>query len=211
MDELQHSVERLENESEILSQEIKIQSEATAVKEKNRIYNQLTTEVGEQLALLRNLLDQQKQVEDKSLLFWKICLLGTYIKRRCNLRLIEQSDGRISNNDLCLCYNELTGCLQQMGVETDVIWNTENTLDPDFAVFTLDLFEFLLEYVHFELQSIEAAFETERSFSVCIRTNNGLPDIIPDIELQRINRESYEISWQTSETDYKVTVRGYGG
>lgn len=145
------------------------------------------------------------------MLFHKICLIGTYIKRRCNLRLIEQSDGIISNNDLTLCYNELTGCLRQMGIEADVIWNTEGALDPEFAVFTVDFFEFLLEQESFELQSITAAYETENSFSVRVRPDRSPPFKITDIDLQWVNRNYYDISRQETEIDYKVSVRSGGG
>jgi len=209
MDEMQQSVERLENESDILRQEIKVQSENAAIKEQNRIYDRLTDEVGDQLLLLHDLLKNQEQAVDKGVLFRKICLIGTYVKRRCNLRLIEQSDGRITDNDLALCFNELTACLRQMGVEADVLWNTTSALSSEFAIFTLDFFEFLLENEHFDLHSIKAAFEPDNSFLVSVCSNSDPAEKIPFSDLQRINRESYDIEWQTSGTGYQVSVRSH--
>ena len=207
IDELLKSMEKLENESDILRQELSTSSEEAAVREQNRIYNQLTDEVGEQLSLLQKLLDEQHLVTDKTGLFKKICLIGTYIKRRCNLRLIELSDGRLSSKDLELCYQELAGCLQQMGVSTDVFWNTPGMLTPEFAIFTLDVFELLLEHERFGLQAIKVVFDADSIFSTQVYYDAGSPGIIPYKELQRKNIENYCINWETLIGGYQVSVR----
>ena len=204
IDELQSSAEKLELEGELLRQEMKTRSDEAAVKEQLRIYNQLTKEVGGQLALLSDLLEERELVADKTELFKKICVIGTYIKRRCNLRLIEQSDGSIQNKDLELCYHDLAGCLRQMDVEADVLWNTTNTLAPEFAIFTVDAFEFLLEYERFELQSIIVAFEIDATLSIQVHSGVGRPEKIPLEELRRMNRENFDMRWKTFEKGYQV-------
>jgi transposase-like protein len=98
--QLQKTAAELEEEGALLSQELKLRSEEAAVTEQNRIYNQLTAEVGPQLSLLRQLLQKRDAAPDREALFEKICLLGTYVKRRCSLRLIEQSDGTVACEDL---------------------------------------------------------------------------------------------------------------
>ena len=207
--ELRMSAKELEHEGELLRQELKIRSDEIKVREQNRIYNQLTVEIGEQLLLLRSLLEKQETAEDKDELFKKICLIGTYIKRRCNLRLVEQSDGSITSNELELCYFELAGVLRQMGVESDVLWLAENNPDPEFAIFSVDLCQLLLEYESFELQSIKVAFETDTAFSIEICCNGDRGDCserIPSGELQRINKENYNVGWQALNKGYRVSV-----
>ena len=206
IDELQKSAEKLEHEGDLLRQELKARSDETRVKEQNYIYNQLTDEIEEQLLLLHNLLEERESVADKAALFKKICLVGTYIKRRCNLRLIEQSEKRISNEELKLCYHELADCLQQLKVETDIRWNATNELAPEFAIFTLDVFECLLEYEHFELHSIKMYFETDTVFSIRMYSDNGSTRQIPDEELHRVNKENYGLRWQVYENGYQLSV-----
>lgn len=201
IEELQTTAERLEQESELLRQEVKVRSDEAAVREQNRIYNQLTEEVGAQLALLRDLLKEQEQAADKAALFKKICLIGAYIKRRCNLRLVEQSDGSIPNQELELCYYDLTSCLQQMGVAADVLWNTKKTLAPEFAIFTLDVFELLLEQEHFTPQAVLVTFETDTAFSIQVQSRR-----MPTVEMNRMNKENYAMDWQTMENGYQVSV-----
>jgi hypothetical protein len=209
--ELRKSAEKLEHEGELLRQELKIRSDEAAVKEQNRIYSQLTDEIGGQLLLLRTMLDKHECVADMSGLFRKICLVGTYIKRRCTLRLALQSDENLPNKDLELCYHELAGCLQQMGVETDVFLVDTGTIAPEFAVFALDLFESLLEHEKFELHSINVTFETRNAFSMLVQPRNRPPGPISVDILRRTNKNGYDIQCRASEKGYQVSVFGRGG
>ena len=164
IEELKLISEKLEQEGVLLRQEISAKSDEAAVKEQNRIYNQLTEEIGEQLSLLRNLLDKRERVLDKTMLFQKICLIGTYVKRRCNLRLIEQSDEAIPKDELQICYLELISCLLQMGIEAELAIVSNEAIIQDFALFTFDLFEFILEHENFELISVKAVYEADDTF-----------------------------------------------
>jgi len=236
IDELRKSSEKLEHESDLLSQELQIRSDEEAVREQNRIYDRLTNEISEQIILLRKLLEDGGSSAEEAVLFRKICLIGTYIKRRCNLRLTQQSDNSIPGSDLEICFHELIGCLQQLGVEADVIWYTSSLLDPEFAIFTLDVFESLLEYERFELRSVRVTFESDAKFSLRIIPGNDtqpsggdcgdagserLPgnDTQPSgggaqrtalTELQKINRNNYDIEWEPLKSGYHISVRNYG-
>lgn len=206
IDELRRSAEKLEHESELLSQELKTQSEEVSVREQNRIYDRLTKEVGEQLSLMQSLLEKRDWAEDKASLFKKICLIGTYVKRRCNLRLIEQADGQISNKELELCFNELVSCLIQIGVEAKAHWDTSAVFSPEFAIHTLDVFEFLVERERFDMHQIEVKLEPDSAFSVLVYPDGRSP-ICPQVqELQRISGEDYSTSTQLFEESYCLTV-----
>ena len=207
IDELQRSAEKLEQEGELLRQELAIRSDEAAIKEQNNIYNQLTEEIGEQLTLLRNLLRKRDSVADKTALFNQICLIGTYIKRRCNLRLALLSDGTEPGRELELCYHELSGCLKQMGVDADVLFNSASRLSPEFAVFTFDVFEFLLEYERFELHSIRAVYETDYAFSAHVHSGRAASGYMPSVELRRMSRKNYNVLCQQSGNGYQVSVR----
>ncbi len=214
IEELEKSVEKLEYEGELLRQELKVRSDEAAVREKNRIYNQLSEEIGDQLLLLQKLLDKREWVNDKSRLFKQVCLIGTYIKRRCNLRLIEQSDGVISNNELKFCFQDLISCLEQMEINVDIHWNAADTPEPEFAIFTLDLFEFILEREHLKPCSIGVTFESEIEFTVWVysgrHSGNVTSGQVQAADISRINKRNYDISCHYRHDGYQVSVRGGG-
>lgn len=207
IDALKKSTDRLEQEGEFLRQELKIRSDEEAVKEQNRIYNQLTDEVGEQLALLRAMLGKREWVQDKALLFRQICLLGTYVKRRCNLRLVEQSDGQISNEELALCYRDLISGLDQLGVKAAVSWRENVPLAPEFALFTLHVFESLLEHERFVPQAVTATYEASDVFSVRVQSASAARGHSHAGELQRLRKEGFDVHWQQLEDGYEIIAR----
>ncbi len=208
IEELQESARKLENESVTISQELSVRSDEAAVKEQNDIYNRLTNEVGGQLLLIRRLLEKLERDTNIPEQFKKICLIGTYIKRRCNLRLIEQSDGMISNQEMELCFNEMASCLKQLGVEAEVILETSNTPSPEFAIFALDTIEYILENENFEIQAIKVAFETNTLFSVSVLADSEPPAWISAGMIQGLAREPYDIQTQTFDAGYRVLVDG---
>jgi len=183
---LRRSEAELKQESALLGQELKVRSEETAVREQNRIYNQLTGEVGAQLALLGSLLAKRDTAEDKAALFRRICLIGTYVKRRCSLRLTEQADGAIPAEDLQLSFRDLSGCLREMGVDAALRWEDEPRLSAAFSLLTIDIFEFLLEFERFSLTSVRLTFGGDASFTAEVRSGTAAAGRMPEQELRRM-------------------------
>ena len=211
IDELYKSVEKLKQEGELLRQELIVRSDEASVKEKNRIINKLTGEVGGQLSLLRDMLEKRESLLDKGALFKKICLVGTYIKRRCQLRLVQQSDGTIPSKELELCFFEMAGILRQMEVDANLLWDMAKPLESEFAIFALDAFEFLLEHEDFELQSVRIAFEADAFFSIRLLRGCGSHGRISLDGLRQIMKEDYGIRWQEFEYGYQINVSNGGG
>ena len=190
IEQLRKTAAELEQESAILGQELKLRSEETAVREQNRIYNKLTGEVGGQLRLLGSLLQKMDAAGDREALFREICLIGTYVKRRCNLRLIEQAGGGISMEDLTLSFGDMAACLADMGVGTGVKCGVGEDPEPGFALLSLDVFEFLLEYERFRPEYAAAEFGPGPSFSAEIRSRSAREGAMPGRELRGMCRQA---------------------
>lgn len=67
-----------------LREELRIRSEEAKAQAQNRIYDQLTEEIGARLLFLQRMLESGLP---DHLLFPRLLEVGTYIKRRCGLRL----------------------------------------------------------------------------------------------------------------------------
>jgi len=200
--QLRKSAAELEQETGLLAQELKLRSEEAAVAEQNRIYDSLTAEVGPQLSLLRQLLAKRDAVPDREALFSRICLVGGYVKRRCNLRLIEQSDGAISGEDLALSLLDMTALLRDMGVDAELERRAGGPPSAAFALLSLDMLEFLLEYERFAPVSLRAVLDGG-AFTVGVRSRIGAA---PAAALERMSRDGCRVSCETAEGGYRAIL-----
>lgn len=203
IDQLHHSTQELSQESALLGQELKIQSKQTAIQEQNRIYDQLTQEVGSQLALIQKLLQKKNTTTDLETLFRRICLLGTYVKRRCNLRLIEQTNGTIPPEDLEISFRDMADCLAEMGIVSEVIRRSGAPLCSDLSLLVFDLFEFLLEYERFTPRAIRVVLDEPDTAWITV---SSAADRTPCQELHRLCGPDTELDCQTIPSGYRVTL-----
>ena len=206
IEELCQSLEELEKDAVFIQNELAIKSEEVAIKEQNAIYNRLITDVGRQISLIRNNLDECCNASDKNLIFKKICSIGIYIKRRCHLRLVEQSDGAISNAELQLSFYEIINYLNDAGIKAEVLWHTTKNLSPEFAIYTLDVFEALLEQELLNIYAISIDFKTDATIFVQVKFCGDVPKKIPVVELQRLCNNHYNIKCHLINEGYQIIV-----
>ena len=178
--ELHHLIEeqrdaaaQLQDESLLLAKELAARSEQTAIQEKNRIYNRLTEEVDSQLKLLQGLLKKEEKYGAGETGFRRICLIGTYIKQRCNLRLIEQSEGSIDRSDLDRSFRELLDNLAAVKVRGEILWDCGELGDPRLALAAYDIFWYLLEQADFRVEELRGEFLTPSQFRIELIPRDG--------------------------------------
>ena len=149
--ELQRLNAELEEEQDLLAQEIRIQSDEASVQARNDIYDSLSTEVAGQLASLTTLLSKESLSTDD----WnRICLIGTYIKRFCNLRLTYQEQQTIPIGDLAISLQDMAKCMKNLGIWTSLDFCPTLNLEPEFILFIMKALESILEEADFRLTSV---------------------------------------------------------
>lgn len=146
---LNQNAETLAQEGELLAEELRTRNRESAVHAKNRIYDALTREAAPQLERMKELLNRE---DPESL--EEIYLLGTWIKRRCNLRLIQGQSGLLSSEDLRLSLLDLEKALARHGIEAQLA--LPETLLPDrgHAITLYDLLGSILRAADCKLQSL---------------------------------------------------------
>lgn len=149
--ELQRLNAELEEEQDLLAQEIRIQSDETSIQARNDIYDSLSSEVARQLTLLTELLSNKNIAADD----WKrICLIGTYIKRFCNLRLTYQEQQTIPMGDLAISLQDMAKCIKNLGIWTSLDFCPTSNLEPELILFIMKTLEAILEEADFCLTSM---------------------------------------------------------
>ena len=95
---------QLAGANDLLRAELTLKEKQLHIEEKNRLYDRIAAEVAPQLRRLDTLL-QEKEMDDRERLI-QICIISAYIKRRSNLLLLAEKDGKIPASELELCVRE---------------------------------------------------------------------------------------------------------
>ena len=149
--ELQRLNAELEEEQDLLAQEIRVQSDEASIQARNGIYDSLSSEVAGQLTLLTKLLSKESLSSDD----WNhICLIGTYIKRFCNLQLTYQETQTIPMGDLALSLQDMAKCMKNIGIRTSLDFCPTSNLEPELILLIMKALEALLEEADFRLASM---------------------------------------------------------
>lgn len=200
--ELNQSAETLAQEGVLLNEEIKTKNQEASLMAKNQIYDELTNEVKGQLRLMRELTKKRYADQNSNELLRRFCLLGTYVKRRCNLRLIQKETGSISEDDLRLSFQDMVSAMNLVGIHSEIQWYPERQFSAEFSLYLFDVLENLLEYERFAADEILICVKQGRlHLSV---TGTSLND--PDAFIRSINTKGYTISCQNTEHGYEILL-----
>ena len=161
--ELQRLNAELEEEQDLLAQEIRIQSDETSIQARNDIYDSLSSEVAGQLTLLTELLSKESLSEND----WnRICLIGTYIKRFCNLRLTYQEQQTIPMGDLAISLQDIAKCMKNLGIRTSLDFCPTSNLEPALILLIMKTLEEILEEADFCLTSVAIRISDTACFEI---------------------------------------------
>ena len=169
--ELQSLNAELEEKRDLLAQEIRIQSDETSIQARNDIYDSLSSDVAEQLTLLTELLSESFSTDDWN----RICLIGTYIKRFCNLRLTYQEQQTIPMGDLAISLQDMAKCMKNIGIRTSLDFCPTSNLEPELILLIMKALEALLEEADFRLTSMAIRI----SDTVCFEITGTDHEFIP--------------------------------
>ena len=161
--ELQRLNAELEEEQDLLAQEIRIQSDEASVQARNDIYDSLSSEVAGQLALMEKILSKESlSTEDWN----RICLIGTYIKRFCNLQLTYQEQQTIPIGDLAISLQDMAKCMKNLGIRTSLDFCPISNLEPELILLIMKTLEEILEEADFCLTFVAIRISDTACFEV---------------------------------------------
>lgn len=161
--ELQRLNAELEKEQDLLTQEIRIQSDEASIQARNDIYDSLSSEVAGQLALIEEALSKEALSSED----WnRVCLIGTYIKRFCNLQLTYQEQQMIPMGDLAISLQDVAKCMKNVGIRTILDFCPTSNLEPELILFIMKTLEEILEEADFCLTSVAIRISDTACFEI---------------------------------------------
>lgn len=141
-EKLSENKTKIKNNKEKLLEAYLIQKKLNESTEKNRIYDELETKYGEQIARIGQLLKQCEGAEPAEIqnLLKRILLLGTYIKRDANLYFLSLEYELLPQQELRLTVDEAVRVMTVCGTECSVAYHTTK---PMLSSEVARLFDFL--------------------------------------------------------------------
>ena len=143
---LRDTQEQLGEENTLLQAELELKENKAKADEQNRLYDRIASEVESQLIkadeLLRRIEEEPGSNRD---LIAKLCVLGSYIKRRGNLLLLGEENGVIQTRELEYCIRESMDNLNLAGVFTSLSSKCDGGLTLKGIVAAYDFYEELVE------------------------------------------------------------------
>ena len=206
IDALKQSAEMLAQEGGLLREELKTKNEEAKLLAQNQIYDELTGDVRNQLKLMKEIIKKQELTPDKRTLLRQLFILGTYIKRRCNLRLMQRDTGIIREEDLLISIQDMISAMKLMDIQAELNWNLKTVFSADFSIYIFDQLEYLLEYERFSINKMAINAEQKTiSFSI-----GGFPGNAPKKDIRQLTPGGYLTQWQNMPDGYRMILREGG-
>lgn len=174
LEELEITQGELLDTGDVLKAESEHKAYRLRLEVENRLYDLVETQTAPQIALLRELTAQLRQVDDLDTakrLLGKIVIIGTYIKRRSNLIFVAGQERSIRTAELLLCLKELAENLKLYGVDCRVELSGQESFLPETANTVYDIFEAVIEKSLDTASAILLCAEPENSgvsLTICV-------------------------------------------
>lgn len=180
--ELENIQEQLSEEGALLSAENELKERRSRIEEKAKLYDELSAFVHKYIAQIGALIDKSLTEESsraENLMY--ACVLTAYVKRRCNLMLMQKEKQIVDYGELLNCLRETVDYINFAGVKAFVSGKREGEIDITDAIRIYDATETIGEYVleHVSYMSVYLASEDGNPI-VRIMINAKEPIEVPD-------------------------------
>lgn len=212
MERLQDTREQLNQSNHLLQAELELKENQAKADEKNRLYDRISKEVASQLLKVEEILKRiDNEPEQAENLMAKVCVIGSYIKRRGNLLLLWEENQRIDARELEYCIRESLDNLRLAQVFTSFECECAGELLPTHIIAVYDLYETLVESLLDNVTAMMIRLRC-RDGQIKIRLQVGCKENIAQNSLANITVPfgsfSYEIQEEDAIISYTVSEGG---
>ena len=211
---LQDTMEQLGEENTLLQAELELKETRAKADEQNRLYDRIASEVEPQLIKADELLRRIEEEPGRNReLIARVCVLGSFIKRRGNLLLLGEESGLVQTRELEYCIRESMDNLNLVGVFTSFASSCRGALPVRSIIAAYDFYETLVErllddmtamMVHLTCSDDQIRMKMQLGFREQIA-----PQVLSGIELP-LGSFQCEIMEEDAVIDLTITEGGAG-
>ena len=203
---LQDIQEQLSEEGFLLQAETEVKENRVKADEQNRLYDRIAREVEPQLvkadALLRRI---KEEPENTKKLLAKVCVIGSYIKRRGNLLLLGEETSKINAAELEYCIRESLENLHLSGVFTSLDSGCSGKLPLQHIVAVYDFCEAMIERLLDEMTAMMVNLTCE-SGSIIMNIQMGCTEEIAQQVLSGITLSCGSFTYEIIDEDVVINL-----
>ena len=172
LERLSEHKETLENDNLVSEANYRKERAVHALREKNRLYDQMRQMSADQLALSGRILEaylNSGDDEDRRRLLAGLVVVGTSVKRKNNLIFSGEQYGSISGQELEQCFDDYFRALRLYGARGGFYLNLKNPVCPKTALEIFTFFESVIEASAGGLESVLLrVLDTDTGAAVCV-------------------------------------------
>ena len=137
-----------------------------------------------------------------------VCVYGAYVKRRCNLTLIQQSESHTGLQELALCIRESLGYLSAYGVSEAFRQQGDAQLPPSGVILVYDFFEAAVEASLPELSALMVNLRADGQEVTLRLAREDARDTLPaGWEENRLREHRARVAQETQDGTLFLTLR----
>ena len=205
-EDLQEVNERLDGENILLKAEVELKEQRASVEEKHRLYDRIASEVSSQLTKIALLIELARNDSKKArTALSKINIIGSYIKRRGNLRLLGEDNAYILAKELEYSMRESLDNLKLYDIFTSLNSQCDGSVNLDNTICIYDFYEEVVE----KLLDTMSAMLVHLSCSdgvIKMRMQIGCTEEISEDVLSEITLNSGNFSCSIQDEDIIIDV-----
>ena len=152
---------------------------------------------------MNSLIAKCRSAEDKTAYLGQIALIGTYIKRRSNIRLNSAENKMTSREEMMTALRDISKCLELLGTRAVHEYLSTDDIDTEYAVFILDTLERVFEWFSFCINEIYFHVDADSSFVLEI---TDYPKRFEDTDTIKLGDKFKTV---TEKTDKKIRITIY--
>lgn len=209
--QLQDTQEQLSEEGTLIQAETELKENRAKADEQNRLYDRIAREVEPQLIKADELLHRiESEPENAKNLLAKVCVIGSYIKRRGNLLLLGEENNIINATELEYCIRESLKNLRLGNVYTSFSSDCFGKLPIEHIVAAYDFYETLIEQL---LDNVTAMLVnlTCRNGNIKINIQMGCTEEIAQQVLADVTISLGDFTYEIMDEDVVVDLIIEGG
>lgn len=205
MERLRDTREQLNQSNHLLQAELELKENQAKADEKNRLYDRISKEVAPQLVKVEEILKRiESEPEQAEKLMAKVCVIGSYIKRRGNLLLLWEENQRIDARELEYCIRESLDNLRLAKVFTSFECECAGELLPTHIIAVYDLYETLVESLLDNVTAMMIRLRC-RDGQITIKLQVGCEEDIAQNSLDNITVPFGSFSYEIQEEDAVIS------